>query len=63
MQAGVPTNAPERVRRLGGRFAAMVLMPSTLSLEVASVDDGVIHYDVRTEDGQAAFQNAFVCYE
>jgi acyl dehydratase len=54
---------PERVRRLGGRFAAMVLMPSTLSLEVVSVDDGVIHYDVRTEDGQAAFQNAFLCYQ
>ena len=54
---------PERVRRLGGRFAAMVLMPSTLSLEVVGVDDGVIHYDVRTEDGQAAFQNAYLCFE
>ena len=54
---------PDRVKRLGGRFAAMVLMPSTLSLAVASMADGVIHYDVLTEDGQAAFQNAFVCFE
>ena len=54
---------PERVKRLGGRFAAMVLMPSTLSLEVVSVADRVIHYDVLTEDGRAAFQNAFVCFE
>lgn len=54
---------PERVKRLGGRFAAMVLMPSTLSLEVAAMTEGVIHYDVRTADGQAAFQNAYLCYE
>ena len=54
---------PERVRRLGGRFAAMVLMPSTLSLEVVSVADGVIHFDVLTAEGQAAFQNGFLCYQ
>ena len=55
---------PERVRRLGGRFAAMVLMPSSLSLDVSEVnDDGVIHFDVLTAEGQAAFQNGFLCYE
>ena len=54
---------PRRVRRLGGRFAAMVLMPSTLLLEVAAVEDGVIHYDVLTEDGRKAFQNAYLCFE
>ncbi len=54
---------PERVRRLGGRFAAMVLMPSTLTLEVNGVEDGVIHYDVLNDAGQAAFQNAFLCFE
>ena len=54
---------PGRVKRLGGRFAAMVLMPSTLSLEVQAVKDGVIHFDVRTTDGQAAFQNAYLCFD
>jgi acyl dehydratase len=54
---------PDRVRRLGGRFAAMVLMPSVLSLEVAAIGTGVIHFDVRTADGQAAFQNAFLCFD
>lgn len=54
---------PERVRRLGGRFAAMVLMPSTLSLEVVALEEGLIHFDVQTEDGQTAFQNAFLAYE
>ena len=54
---------PERVRRLGGRFAAMVLMPSTLSLEVVALEEGLIHFDVHTEDGQTAFQNAFLAYE
>lgn len=54
---------PERVRRLGGRFAAMVLLPSTLTLEVAAIEDGVIHYDVLNHAGQMAFQNAFLCFE
>jgi len=54
---------PTRVRRLGGRFAAMVLMPSELALEVAAVEPGVIHFDVRTADGQAAFQNAYLCFD
>lgn len=54
---------PERVSRLGGRFAAMVLMPSTLSLEVAAVEEGVIHFDVLTEDGQPAFQSAYLCFQ
>ncbi|MGE0621306.1 MAG: MaoC/PaaZ C-terminal domain-containing protein [Pseudomonadales bacterium] len=54
---------PTRVRRLGGRFAAMVLMPSTLTVHVQSIADGVIRYQVLTEDGQPAFQNAFLCFD
>lgn len=54
---------PGRVTRLGGRFAAMVLMPSTLTLEVHGVDDGTLFFDVLTADGQPAFQNAFLCFD
>ena len=54
---------PTRVRRLGGRFAAMVLMPSTLTVNVQQVKDGIVRYQVLTEDGQPAYQNAFLCYE
>ena len=54
---------PGRVRRLGGRFAAMVLMPSVLSIEVSHTEDGCIFYDVHTEDGQGAFKNAYLCFD
>jgi acyl dehydratase len=54
---------PARVRRLGGRFAAMVLMPSVLTLEVSTVEAGVIHFEVRTADDQVAFQNAYLCFD
>lgn len=54
---------PTRVRRLGGRFATMVLMPSTLTLNVDGVENGTIFYNVHTGDGQAAFQNAYLCFE
>lgn len=54
---------PTRVRRLGGRFAAMVLMPSTLTVNVQQVEHGVIRYQVITEDGRPAFQNAFLCFD
>ena len=50
---------PNRVARLGGRFAAMVLMPSTISL-VSNEVDGVVSYQVLTEDGQTAISNGFV---
>lgn len=52
-----------RVKRLGGRFAAMVLMPSVLSLEVTAVEEGVLFFDVRTADNQIAFQNAYLCFD
>ena len=54
---------PSRVRRLGGRFAAMVLMPSTLTLEVSGIEGDTLFYRVRTEDGGDAFGNAFLCFD
>ena len=54
---------PGRVRRLGGRFAAMVLMPSTLTLDVSSAEEGAIFFDVRTENGEEAFRGAYLCYD
>ena len=51
-----------RVTRLGGRFSAMVLMPSTITLAVHGDRDGVVSYTVFTEDGQPAFSQGFLCY-
>jgi len=50
---------PLRVKRLGGRFAAMVLMPSTIT--VASHREGnTVSYHVLTEDEQTAISSGFV---
>ncbi len=54
---------PTRVRRLGGRFSAMVLMPSTLRLELHGVRDGVVAFTVLTEDGRPAFSDGFLCFD
>ena len=54
---------PTRVRRLGGRFSAMVLMPSTLRLTVSGPDDNTLFYTVFTQDGEAAFSQGFLCFE
>ena len=50
---------PTRVARLGGRFSAMVLMPSTISVQ-ARQDGNTVSYQVLTEDGQVAISNGFV---
>ena len=52
-----------RVRRLGGRFSAMVLMPSVLELIIHGVQDGVVSFAVMTEDGPPAFSGGFLCFE
>jgi acyl dehydratase len=52
---------PTRVTRLGGRFSAMVLMPSTITLAVHGEHDGVIGYTVFTEEGRGAVTEGFVC--
>lgn len=58
---------PTRVRRLGGRFSAMVLMPSTLQLLIHGVNhaaaEGLVSFTVLTEDGQSAFSEGFLCFD
>jgi len=54
---------PSRVRRLGGRFSAMVLMPSTMRLVIHGVREGLVAFTVLTEDGQPAFSEGFLCFE
>jgi len=53
---------PTRLRRLGGRFTAMVLMPSTMTLEVSGDERGTLFFRVLTQDGQAAFSQGYLCY-
>jgi acyl dehydratase len=53
---------PTRVTRLGGRFSAMVLMPSTITLAIHAHHDGVINYTVFCEDDRQAISQGFVCY-
>lgn len=50
---------PNRIRRLGGRFAAMVLMPSTITV-TSDLKGDVVSFQVLTEDGQTAISNGFV---
>jgi len=54
---------PTRVRRLGGRFTAMVPMPSTLALEALAREPGTLCFLVRAEGGRPAFDHGFLCYE
>ncbi len=51
-----------RVRRLGGEFRAMVLMPSTLRLHYEN-RAGVAFYRVLLESGDAAIDEGFICYD
>ena len=53
---------PTRVRRLGGRFTAIVLMPSTLTLEVLGDENGTLFFQVLTQAGEIAFGQGFLCY-
>lgn len=52
-----------RVRRLGGRFTAMVLMPSTITLEVHGQQSGALFYTVHGEDEKPALSEGFLCYK
>ncbi len=53
---------PTRVTRLGGRFAAMVLMPSVLTLLLHHSDGGEASFTVLNEQGEPAISNGFFCY-
>ena len=52
-----------RVRRVGGRFSAMVLMPSVLTLVIHGGRDDMIAFSVLTDDGKAAFSDGYLCYD
>ena len=53
---------PEKIKRLGGRFNAMVLMPSTLTLVVHQKTRTGVSYTLVTETGQKAISRGFVCW-
>ncbi len=50
---------PAKIARLGGRFSAMVLMPSTITLQAQQTGE-TVSYQVITEDGQTAISHGFV---
>lgn len=52
----------QRVRRLGGRFRSMVLMPSTLQLQFEDLGS-TVHFELLTEAGGPAIDAGFLCYE
>jgi len=58
---------PERVRRIRGRMASMVLMPSTVTVRVLDVTpvDGqdVARFEVLTEEGGPAINQGFVFFD
>jgi acyl dehydratase len=55
---------PERVRRVAGRFSAMVLMPSEITVRVLSrelsPDGDVVRFEVINAEGKLAVQNGLV---
>ena len=53
---------PRRIRRVGCRFSAMVLMPSIIKLEVLALGEDRLRFEVYTEDGQCALQDGFLCW-
>ncbi len=55
--------SPTRVRRVGGRFSAMVLMPSVLTLVIHGQRAGMVGFSVLTDEGKTAFSNGYLCFD
>lgn len=53
---------PKRVSRLGGRFSAMVLMPSEIALEIGEAKNGNISFRVFNEHGEEAISRGFLSF-
>jgi len=57
-------NKPERVRRVAGRFSAMVLMPSQITVNILSrqttAEGDVVRFEVRNSEGALAVSNGLV---
>jgi len=54
---------PTRVKRIGGRFAAMVLMPSTIQLQLSVSGDNHLSFQVLNEQGETAISKGFICFD
>jgi len=53
---------PARVTRVGGRFAAMVFMPSRMQLRVLAMGADRLRFEVLTEGSGAAIRDGFLCW-
>ena len=55
---------PERVKRITGRFGAMVFMPSRLTVRIvsreASAEGDVVRFEIRTEEGKPAVRDGAI---
>jgi acyl dehydratase len=51
---------PERVRRIAGRFAAMVPLPSTCTLRLLDAPGGAIRFDVLNGAGETALRDGLL---
>ena len=52
----------DRVRRLGGKFSAMVPMPSRIEVTIDALTDEGAAFTVLNEDGADAIRGGFVCW-
>ena len=55
--------SPARLTRVGGRFSAMVLMPSVLTLVIHGQRAGMVGFSVLTDEGKTAFSNGYLCFD
>lgn len=57
-------NEPRRVRRVAGRFSAMVLMPSEITVRIlarqTTAEGGIVRFEVRNNEGAPAVSNGLV---
>ena len=53
---------PRQVRRVGGRFRAMVLMPSVIAVEVLGQIEDTLFFQVLTEDRKPAVSQGYLTY-
>jgi acyl dehydratase len=53
---------PRRVRRIAGRFGAMVPMPTTLGLHVERIGANAAAFTVKTADGGAAIRDGLMTF-
>ena len=54
---------PTRIRRIACRFAAMVLMPSEIVVEVSATAEGGCWFSVTNEAGAHAIKNGYLGFE